>query len=223
MFKNVSSQRIALRANNYVTGAPFTGDAANVTFFVNKDWAGSNAISAGSVQEISSTKAPGWYSGNLTQVETNADALLFTGNSSVANISVSGLLVFTDPQNYTSLTISVTGNTTVGTVNDKSGYSLSSSQTFNNTGTQTGNITGNLTGNIIGNFTGTQTGNITGNITGNLLGNVSGNLTGNITGNVSGNFSSTVIATEVIGNVFGSVIGGRPKELRPGRRAKGSH
>ncbi len=43
---------------------------------------------------------------------------------------------------------SVTAGVTVTTNNDKTGYSLSSTQTFSNTGTWTGNITGNLSGSV---------------------------------------------------------------------------
>lgn len=43
----------------------------------------------------------------------------------------------------------VAGQVTVGTVNDKTGYSLSGTQTFNNTGTWTGNLSGSV-GSVVG-------------------------------------------------------------------------
>lgn len=106
MFKNVASQKIALFAFDYTTGAPKTGDAANLTFYVNKDWGGLNALADTSASELSSTNAPGWYVCDVSQSETNADALHFTGKSSTSNVVVVGQMVYTRPPNFTSLTIS---------------------------------------------------------------------------------------------------------------------
>ena len=63
------------------------------------------------------------------------------------------------------LTIS-SGKVTVGTNDDKTGYSLSSSQSFN----LTGNITGNLSGSV-GSVSG-AVGSVTGNVGGNVAGSV---------------------------------------------------
>ena len=109
MFKNTASQKIALFAFDTTTGAPKTGDAANITAYVNKDWAGANALGDTSATEIDSTNAKGWYLFDLTQSETNANALLFTGKSSTANISVVGQLVFTVPPNFPALGIESDG------------------------------------------------------------------------------------------------------------------
>lgn len=49
------------------------------------------------------------------------------------------------PTNFASLAITAGGAVTAGTVSDKTGYALSSTQTFNNTGTWTGNISGTVT------------------------------------------------------------------------------
>lgn len=66
------------------------------------------------------------------------------------------------------------GLVTVGTNNDKTGYSLSGTQTFN----VTGNITGNLSGSV-GSVTG-AVGSVTGNVGGNVVGSV-GSVTGGVT------------------------------------------
>ena len=50
----------------------------------------------------------------------------------------------TFPTNFSSLAITGGGAVTAGTVSDKTGYSLSGTQTFN----VTGNITGNLSGSV---------------------------------------------------------------------------
>jgi hypothetical protein len=78
----------------------------------------------------------------------------------------------------------ITGGT-ITTVSDKTGYSLSSTQTFD----LTGNITGNLSGSV-----GSVSGNVSGSVA-SVVGNVGGNVTGSV-GSVSGN---------VGGNVVGSV------------------
>jgi hypothetical protein len=57
---------------------------------------------------------------------------------------------------------------TVGTNNDKTGYSLAASQTFN----LTGNVTGSLSGSV-----GSVTGDVGGNVQGNVVGSV-GSVTG---------------------------------------------
>ncbi len=87
---------------------------------------------------------------------------------------------------------SVSSAVTVGTNNDKIGYSLSGTQTFNNTGTWTGNLSGSVgsvTGTVIVgtnndktgySLAGTQTFNNTGTWTGNLTGSV-GSVTGAVT------------------------------------------
>jgi len=48
------------------------------------------------------------------------------------------------PTNFASLAITGGGAVTAGTVSDKTGYALSGTQTFNNTGTWTGNVTGSV-------------------------------------------------------------------------------
>lgn len=113
MLKNTASQKIALFAFDTSTGAPKTGDAAQITAYVNKDYAGATALGDTSATEISSTNAPGWYLFDLTQAETNADALLFSGKSTTGSVSVVGQLVFTRPANFTSMAIDSSGNVKV--------------------------------------------------------------------------------------------------------------
>lgn len=98
MLKNTSGQKIALFAFDYSTGAPKTGDAANLTPYVNIDWGGIGALTDTSATEISSANAPGWYLFDVTQAETNGETLHFTGKSSTGNVAVVGQLVTTvDP------------------------------------------------------------------------------------------------------------------------------
>jgi hypothetical protein len=98
MLKNTSGQKIALFAFDYTTGAPKTGDAANITPYINVDWAGITGLTDTSASEISSSNAPGWYLFDVTQGETNGNALHFTAKSSTSNVVIVGRLVFTsDP------------------------------------------------------------------------------------------------------------------------------
>lgn len=118
MFKNVASQSIALFAFDTTTGAPKTGDSANMVFYVTKDWGSVTAIAASSgvPTEVDSTNAKGWYKIAVSQTETNADAVLLTGKSSTANIVVNGQLVYTDPANYTTLSVDGSGRVDVAKV-----------------------------------------------------------------------------------------------------------
>ncbi len=109
MFKNVASQKIAFFSFDYTTGAPKTGDAGNMTGYVDKDWGGVNALTDTSASEISSSNAPGWYQFDVSQSETNADALLFTCKSTTGNVSVVGQQIYTTPPNFSTLSITSAG------------------------------------------------------------------------------------------------------------------
>ncbi len=109
MFKNVATQYLELYAYDYSTGAPKTGDAANLTAYLSKDAGALTALGDTSATEISSTNAPGWYRFDLTQAETNFDNGLFSGKSSTANVVVVGSKERTLPPYFTTLGISATG------------------------------------------------------------------------------------------------------------------
>lgn len=100
------------------------------------------------------------------------------GNGSIVAASVTGavgsvtgavgsITGITFPTNFADLAITVTtGQVTVGTNADKTGYALSATQTFD----LTGDITGNLSGSV-GSVTG-AVGSVTGNVGGNVTGSV---------------------------------------------------
>lgn len=110
MFKNVASQKIAVFAFDTTTSAPKTGDAANITAYISKDWGTVTALGDTSATEMDATNAKGWYLFDLTQAETNADALLVSGKSATANVSVVGSLIFTTPPNFSTMVLDSTGN-----------------------------------------------------------------------------------------------------------------
>lgn len=172
MFKNTAGQKVRVFAFDKTTGTPKTGDAANITAYVNKDWAGVNVLGDTSATELDATNASGYYLFDLTQAETNADALDFSAKSSTANIVFSSYpTVYTDPPSYTSF-VTPTG-ATVGSV--------------------TGAV-GSVTGNVGGNVTGTV-GSVVGAV-GSVTGNVGGNVTGSV-GSVTG-LTTTTIADGIL-------------------------
>ncbi len=89
-----------------------------------------------------------------------------------------------------------TGAVTVVTNNDKTGYALSGTQTFN----VTGNITGNLSGSV-GSVTGNVTGSV-GSVTGSVAGSVGSIASGGITtaSFAAGAIDAAAIATNAIGS-----------------------
>lgn len=109
MFKNVASQKIAVQAIDRATGGPKTGDAANITVYVSKDHGTPTALGDTSATESNSTNAPGIYLFDLTQAETNADTLLFTGKSTSTGIDIVPVPIYTRPPNFSSLAINSSG------------------------------------------------------------------------------------------------------------------
>lgn len=86
--KNTSGQKLEVFAFDYTTGAPKTGDAANLTAYVNIDEAGYGTLTDTSATEVDSTNKKGLYLFDLTQGETNGAKLAFFAKSSTANVSV---------------------------------------------------------------------------------------------------------------------------------------
>lgn len=97
MFKNTASQKAYFFAWDSTTGLPKTGDTANITAYVQKDYGAVTVLADTSADQMDATNSAGWYRFDLAQAETNADTLGFTAKSSTANIVVMGLpaVVFT--------------------------------------------------------------------------------------------------------------------------------
>lgn len=109
MFKNTASQKVTLFAFDSATGEAKTGDAANLTFYVSKDDGAVTALGDTSAVEDDSTNAKGNYTCDVTQAETNADKLKFTGKSSTAGIVVVPLTIYTAPNRFSTLVIDANG------------------------------------------------------------------------------------------------------------------
>jgi len=115
MFKNVAT-KIAVFAFTPADGLPKTGDAAQLTAYVSKDYGAVTALTDTSATEMDATNAPGWYWFDVAQAETNADFLLFTGKSSTSGVKVVGQPIHTTPNRFTSLVIDAAGLVDANTV-----------------------------------------------------------------------------------------------------------
>lgn len=146
ILKNVSGQYISLFAYN--SSGPVTGAASTITGYVAID-GGTTPIEFGTVNpiEISSTHMPGVYWQPLAQSETNGNALIFAWSSTTTGVSVDPVLIMTTGINFpvvapgaangifiagtnATTSVNITGNlsgsvSSVTTVSDKTGYSLS--------------------------------------------------------------------------------------------------
>jgi hypothetical protein len=124
MFKNAAGQKISLFAYDVTTGLPKTGDAANLTAYVSKDFGAVTALTDTTATEKSAANAPGWYDFDVAQAESNADHALFSGKSTTANVIVVGMPIYTLPNRFTSLGIDVAGAVLIQT-NLKRGQAIS--------------------------------------------------------------------------------------------------
>lgn len=109
MFKNVAAQKIELFAFDITTGAPKTGDAANITAYLMKDHGAVTVLGDVTATEMDATNAKGVYQFDLTQAETNADEQVFTAKSTTANVSIVPRFVSTLPVRFTTLVIDAAG------------------------------------------------------------------------------------------------------------------
>lgn len=98
MFKNVAAKFMVF-AFDTTTNAPKTGDAANITAYVSKDYGAVTVLGDTTATEMDATNAPGYYLFDAAQAETNADCLMVSGKSSTANIKVLGApaVIYTRP------------------------------------------------------------------------------------------------------------------------------
>src|SRR6185312_16842841 len=99
MFKNTAAKFIVF-AFDATTNVPKTGDAANITAYVSKDYGTVTILADTTATEMDATNAPGYYLFDAAQGETNGDCLLVSAKSSTANIKVIGApaVIYTRPQ-----------------------------------------------------------------------------------------------------------------------------
>ena len=109
MQKNVASQKLQFFAFIPSTGLPKTGDAANITIYVSKDHGAVTALTDTSATEMDATNAKGVYVVDVSQTETNADELAFTGKSSTSDVSIVPRFITTTPANFNKRVIDTAG------------------------------------------------------------------------------------------------------------------
>lgn len=95
LYKNVASQKIAVFAYTASTGAAKTGDAAQITAYISKDFAAGAATNDANPTEMDATNMPGWYVFDLTQAETNAEVIVLAPKSSTSGVVLDQAQVFT--------------------------------------------------------------------------------------------------------------------------------
>jgi len=98
MQKNVASQKFVVFAFNRLTNAPVTGDAANITANLQKDFG-----TAAATNDLNPTELQdGFYAFDALQAETNADALLLLPETTTADVQVITVpgIIYTNPIGY---------------------------------------------------------------------------------------------------------------------------
>ena len=95
IYKNTASQKLAVYAYTLSTGAPKTGDAAQITCYESIDWAAADQLDDASPTELDATNMKGWYLFDLTQAETNGEVLVFAPVSSTAGVALDQVQVVT--------------------------------------------------------------------------------------------------------------------------------
>lgn len=93
--KNTAGQKFNVLAVNSGTGLPVTGDAANITAQISKDFGAFVSLVDTNPTELDSTNAPGVYVFDLSQAETNADVLTIVPTSTTANVEMDMLNIYT--------------------------------------------------------------------------------------------------------------------------------
>lgn len=93
MLKNTAGQGLYVYAFDSTTGLPVTGDAANITAVLSKGGGADVATNDANPTEI----GRGRYWFDLTQAETNADALALAAESTTPDVVIEPVIVYTDP------------------------------------------------------------------------------------------------------------------------------
>lgn len=106
--KNVSGQKWLVFAFDATDNTPVTGDAANITAKLRKDYGTATATNDTNPTEIED----GYYEFDLTQAETNANVLDLLPESSTSDVQVIGVpaRVFTVAENFNALGIESDGH-----------------------------------------------------------------------------------------------------------------
>ncbi len=201
-FRNTASQKVIFFAFDATTNVPKTGDAANITPYVSKDYGSVTAITDTSATEMDATNAPGYYLVDLTQGETDAEVLLFSAKSSTSNIKVIGapavvfpvptLGVLSPTTKGRTLDVTATGGAGIDWSNVEApttslaltGTTIAVTQKVDVDTIKTNPVVNGGTVTFPSNATLASTTNISSGSIATVTGNVNGNVGGNVTGSV---------------------------------------
>lgn len=131
IYKNKTNQILPVLAYNTINGARATGIASNISGYISKDGGAATILNDTNPTELDTAKHPGVYIFNLTQSETNCDHILITPLSSVSNIQLDQISIYTDTYSFN---LSYDGNATIGS----NQYSLTALSTGSNAINSTG-------------------------------------------------------------------------------------
>jgi len=167
MIKNVAGQFAHIEAWDITTGAEKTGDAGNITAYIEIDNDGGTVSDDANPTEVDATNLPGVYRFTLTQGETNGNEITLKAKSGTANIKIAA----------------VTYNPVQQQTGDAYAYLGTNLGAAGANATEAGGTGDQLTGIAsVGAVAGNVGGNVAGFVGGNVLGNIGGNLTGNVLG-----------------------------------------
>lgn len=211
MFKNVAAKFIVF-AFDSTTNLPKTGDGANITAYVSKDYGTVTVLADTTATEMDATNAKGYYLFDAAQGETNGDCLLVSAKSATANIVVVGApaTIFTDPPSFTAFvtpTNLTAAQIATGVWQDATAGDFTTASSIGKS-LYTGNVApGGTNGMFIAgtNAATTVTTALTTTFTGNLTGSVA-SVTGAV-GSVTGAVGSVTGAVGSVTGAVGSVTG----------------
>lgn len=109
MFKNVAGQKVRMLAIDTATNKPKTGDAANITAYLSKDYGTVTALGDTSATEEDATNAKGIFLFDVTQSEINCDVASFTGKSSTSGVEIIPVTIYPRPANFTAFALDSSG------------------------------------------------------------------------------------------------------------------
>jgi hypothetical protein len=94
-----TAAKIMVFAFDTTTNLAKTGDAANITAYISKDYGGVTVLGDTSATEMDATNAKGYYLFDVTGTEMTADVVMISAKSSTANIAVIGApaVIYTRP------------------------------------------------------------------------------------------------------------------------------
>lgn len=144
------------------TNLPKTGDAANITAYVSKDYGAVTVLADTSATEMDATNAKGYYLFDAAQGETNGDCLMVSAKSTTSGIVVVGApaVIYTRPTTgwlapttaARTLDVSATGEAGVDwanvgsptTANGLTGTTIATSQVVASVTGAVGSVTGSV-------------------------------------------------------------------------------